>query len=207
MSVTEAPKRRTGHEARTRSRKSKPAVYMDRYIAAPGSSSVVPTAHLAVYLRAILEELSQEATKVDTPLLGLPGSQGILAARMAARMGVTEDGATRRMRSILKGETRASGAVLADFLLMAGDVRMEETDLITVPAAMPAALERIDIWFDLKSNGRPLPSPEDRMEMARDLMEWSLLVIHGPEEFMAAEAIGSFLRHFGNAPASEQQAA
>lgn len=194
MSATATPRRRTGHEARTAVRKFKPPIYRDRYIAAPKRASVIATRLFAPILQDILDEINAEVgMATETTEFGV-GAQMLLASR--AKMfhitangdilPVSPAGVGRRIRSILKNEGRATKVEIVDALMLAADRRIEESDLLTLPAGIPAALERIRLVVEYDAQGRTM-SEETMLDLAEDLLEFSLLVIHGPEEFMAEQ--------------------
>jgi hypothetical protein len=107
------------------------------------------------------------------------GALEVLCSRAARIKGVTDDNMLRRLYAIRKGESRATRASVAEALLMALDVAIGDTEIVQVPAGKVAARERIDIWLELRGSEM---SERDIEEMVEDLMEFTRLVIHGPDE-------------------------
>jgi hypothetical protein len=156
--------------------------YAKRGMSHPGDSTVVATAQFAPLLEEIIEELERELCAAEDDKFS--GAIEVLCGRVAKSSGMKEESLTRRIYDIRHLKTKAMRAELADQILLAGNRMIGDTDLIEVPAGMVAALERIDTWMELR--GLEV-SARDRMEMARDLMEFSYCVILGPGEQQQGE--------------------
>lgn len=145
----------------------------------PGStySNIVPAHLLAAVLRPAIE-------KVDRGLAhGFNlGARAVIAERAATHLDVKPEAVVRRLYDVLTGKCRQVQAGWADAVLMAVDE--EDNDgILELPVGLPAALDRIEMRCELQ--GIKLKK-RDKREMAKDLVEWSRLIVHDGFEALTA---------------------
>lgn len=135
-----------------------------------GRGHIVPAHLLWSTLKPMLERLNEELDETDDT-----GAARLAAERASLILGTTGESVYRRLYDVHYGRTRTARAEYAEALLDGFNVRIDEADVLVVPAGLPAALEQIDARCEAIEF---VPSPAERREMAEDLLEWSRLVIH-----------------------------
>lgn len=155
------------------------ALYEKRVINAPSKSSVVATRNLREALIPLLAKIERELQNPHLQSEHVSGAQEALCARASAMTDLKPATLYRRLYGILRETTRSTGAHIADALMLGAGTTLRDEGVMELPAGLPAAQERIDIYCELR--GVTL-SRKVRKELAADLYEFALLMIHGVEE-------------------------
>lgn len=177
-SARPSPKKRAGYPSR---QTGYAPVYASRVINHPSWETVVPTRQLA----PVLEEIVAQA---DADAIGsgeCAGGLKVVCQQAARHTGMSLEALQRRAYEIRNVKGRATRATTAEAFLLAGNLYLHDTDIIQLPAGLPAARERIEVYLELR--GQEM-SEHDIEELAEDLLEFAKCVIHGPGEEQVKEA-------------------
>jgi len=74
------------------------------------------------------------------------GALQIIAERSAKNLGTRVDSVPRRIHSVRKVEFGATNVTIADALLLAVDIYIEETDIVHLPQGVEAGVRMIEAW-------------------------------------------------------------
>lgn len=162
------PSRRSGYRP----------VYKTRTIGHAATASVVATRQLSPVIERIVEEMEREL-KFNDNSGNASGVSDALCARASAISGRGIDGLYRRLYDIRHDRTRAVKAESAEVFLMAAGYSMRDLDVLELPAGLPAAKERIEVWLELRGGEM---SKRQITDLAEDLLEFTRLMVHGVEQ-------------------------
>lgn len=132
------------------------------------STTVTSTAMLADFVQPLIDKLQYRLAGADEEEAERgAGAIEMIATEAARTLGISADAMIRRFWAIRAGEVRATKSEMADAILMALDVMIEHTELPTFPAAMPAALEMVDLHFERHGE---TPTAMERHRLAHQLL-------------------------------------
>lgn len=137
---------------------------------------VTPTSMLAALLRPAIERENDIPNGIDQEPVGgiekiIRGMPPVLTQRTTGKKRPLQpQSVPRRIWSILHEETKATNIELADALLLGAGIRIEETDLPTLPGGIVAAKEMVQVRADLK--GIDL-TPEQVTQFGKELVQWT----------------------------------
>lgn len=163
----------------------------------------------------LADVLNEQLTRINIELNGHPdddddpdggGAIAAISSRVSRQLGnITVESVPRRVWSIRRGETVRTSTEMADALLLACDIHIEDTKLPTLPCTTDAALEMANVWA-------PRLSKLERRRLAKQLYSFSKGFFDGisaePDDLIerkAAQMVGRFLRAHGGHSIAERR--
>ena len=111
---------------------------------------LVPTDELAAVLIPAIDKMNAELNYnvYEGCESQSDGAMQIIAERSAKALGTRVDSVPRRLYSIRTAEFKGCAVRIADALLLAVDIKIEETDIVHLPQGMEAAREMVDAYYE-----------------------------------------------------------